>query len=62
MSRTLGDELGIKGVGDRFIEGGAGIVLDMPVDSSRELSSLSLETLSGDVVIGLMGLTIQRAE
>ncbi|MBJ2190490.1 MAG: DUF4450 domain-containing protein [Muribaculaceae bacterium] len=62
MSRTLGAELGIKGVGDRFIEGGAGIVLDMPVDSSRELSSLSLETLSGDVVIGLMGLTIQRAE
>ncbi len=62
MSRTLGDELGIKGVGDRFIEGGAGIVLDLPVDPSRELSSMTLETLSGDVVIGLMGLTIQRAE
>lgn len=60
MSRQLGDELGIKGVGDRFIEGGAGIVLDLPVDPSRELKSLTIETLSGDVVIGLMGLTIQR--
>ncbi|WP_300503092.1 DUF4450 domain-containing protein [uncultured Duncaniella sp.] len=60
MSRNLGDELGIKGVGDRFIEGGAGVVLDIPVDPSKELASLSLETLSGDVVIGLMGLTLQR--
>ncbi|MCM1076428.1 MAG: DUF4450 domain-containing protein [Bacteroides sp.] len=60
MSRTLGDELGIKGVADRFIDGGAGIVLDVPVDPSRELESLTLETLSGDVVIGLMGVTLQR--
>ena len=60
MSRNLGDELGIKGVADRYIEGGAGVVLDIPVDPSRELESLTLETLSGDVVIGLMGLTIQR--
>ena len=60
MSRNLGDELGIKGVADRYIEGGAGVVFDIPVDPSRELESLTLETLSGDVVIGLMGLTIQR--
>lgn len=60
MSRNLGDELGIKGAADRYIDGGAGIVLDIPVDPSRELASLSLETLSGDVVIGLMGLTVQR--
>lgn len=60
MSRTLGDELGIKGVSDRFIDGGAGIVLDVKTDPKRELESLTLETLSGDVVIGLMGLTLQR--
>lgn len=62
MSRYLGDELGIKGVADRFIEGGAGIVLDIPVDPRRKLESLTLETLSGDVVIGLMAMTIQRLE
>ena len=60
MSRTLGDELGIEGVADRYIDGGAGIVLDIPTDSERQLESLILETLSGDVVIGLMGVTIQR--
>ena len=62
MSRNLGDELGIKGVGDRFIDGGAGIVLDIPSDPQRQLESLTLETLSGDVVIGLMGLTLQRPQ
>ncbi|MCH5234702.1 MAG: DUF4450 domain-containing protein [Muribaculaceae bacterium] len=60
MSRYLGENLGIKGVADRFIEGGAGIVLDIPTDFSRQLESLTLETMSGDVVIGLMGITIQR--
>lgn len=60
MSRTLGDELGLRGAADRYIEGGAGIVLDIPADPVKELSSLTLETLSGDVVIGLMGLTYQR--
>lgn len=62
MSRYLGDELGITGVGDRFIKGGAGIVLDIPTDPLRQLESLTVETLSGDVVIGLMGLTIQKTE
>lgn len=60
MSRNLGDELGIKGVADRYIDGGAGIVLDIPTDPKRQLESLTLETLSGDVVIGLMGVTLQR--
>lgn len=61
MSRYIGDEIGIKGVADRFIEGGAGIVLDIPTDPERQLESLTLETLSGDVVIGIMGITLQRA-
>ncbi|MCM1356019.1 MAG: DUF4450 domain-containing protein [Staphylococcus sp.] len=59
-SRRLGDELGITGAGDRYIKGGAGIMLDIPADPERELSSLTIETLSGDVVIGLMGLSLQR--
>ncbi len=59
-SRTLGKELGLRGAADRYIDGGAGIILDIPLDPSRELSSLTLETLSGDVVIGIMGLTLQR--
>ena len=45
---------------DRYIKGGTGVALDIPTDPARELSSLTVETLSGDVVIGLMGLTYQR--
>lgn len=60
MSRELGKELDIKGVDGRRIEGGAAVVLDIPVDPERDLKSLGLETLSGDVVIGLMAITLQR--
>ena len=60
VSRHLGKELDIKGVDGRRIEAGASVLVDIPVNPERELKSLTLETLSGDVVIGLMGLTIQR--
>ena len=59
VSNDLGKDLGIKGVYGRSIEGGAGILLDMPLNPSKELSHLTLETLSNDVVIGLMGVTLQ---
>ena len=60
VSRDLGKELGITGVYGREIEGGAGVLLDMPLDPEKTLESLTLETLANDVVIGLMGVTLQR--
>ena len=39
---------------------GAGIILDMPLNKKKALSSMTLRTLSNDVVIGLMGVTLQR--
>ena len=59
VSRDLGKELNITGVYGREIEGGAGILLDIPLDHSKELKRLTLETLSNDVVIGIMGVTLQ---
>ena len=59
VSNDLGKDLGIKGVYGRSIEGGAGVLLDMLLNPSKELSHLTLETLSNDVVIGLMGVTLQ---
>lgn len=59
VSRDLGKELGIKGVYGREIEGGAGVLLNIPLDSTKELKELVLETLSNDVVIGVMGITLQ---
>ncbi|NLO71022.1 MAG: DUF4450 domain-containing protein [Porphyromonadaceae bacterium] len=60
ISNNLERDLKIKGVYGRSIEGGAGVLLDIPLDKSKELSHLTLETLSNDVVIGLMAVTLQR--
>lgn len=60
QSRRIGDLKGISGVEPRRISGGAGILLDLPVDAGRELESLTLTTLSNDVVIGLMSVTLQK--
>lgn len=53
-----GMELGV--VDGRTIPGGAGVLVDMPVDPTRQLVSLSLSAMSRDVVIGIMAITLQR--
>ena len=60
VSRSLGESLGLKGPADRYIPSGAGVLLNIPVDSTRCLESLRLETFSQDVVAGILGLTVQR--
>jgi hypothetical protein len=44
----------------KMIEGGAASLLDMPLRADKTLRSLSLEALAGDVVIGLMAVTLAR--
>jgi hypothetical protein len=51
--------LNIKGVYGREIPGGAAQILSMPLNPQKPLRSLTLRTLSNDVVIGLMALTLQ---
>jgi hypothetical protein len=48
-----------KGKG-RTVPGGAATVLDLPLDSSKELKSLTVRSIANEVVIGLMSLTLQR--
>lgn len=60
VSRDLGKELNIQGVYGRYIEDGAGVLLDIPLDKNKKLRQLTLSTLANDVVIGLMGITLQR--
>lgn len=60
LSRNLGKELGIKGVYGRPIDGGAGILVDIPLDGTKELKELRLEVLANEVVMGIMGVTLQR--
>lgn len=60
VSRNLGSELKIKGVYGREIKGGAAEILDLKLNPEKALQSITLCTLSNDVVIGLMSLTLQK--
>jgi hypothetical protein len=44
----------------RKVEGGAASLLDLPLDPDRELRSLTLRTLSNEVVVGLLAATLAR--
>ncbi|MBR1548957.1 MAG: DUF4450 domain-containing protein, partial [Prevotella sp.] len=59
VSRDLGAKLGIKGVEPRLIPGGAAQMLCMTLNPRKKLTAITLRTLSNDVVIGLMGITLQ---
>ncbi len=50
----------VSNVSDRRIDGGAGVILDVPLNKSKILKELKVETLANDVVIGLMGITLMR--
>ncbi|MDR3188453.1 MAG: DUF4450 domain-containing protein [Prevotellaceae bacterium] len=60
VSRNLAKDLKIDGVYGRAIDGGAGIILDLPLNGSKTLKTLRLETRANDVVVGLMALTVVR--
>lgn len=55
---TLPKYSSIKGFSNRAIEGGAATVLDMVLDPHKVLDHLQLETLTNDVVIGLMAVSV----
>ena len=42
------------------IDGGAASVLDLPLDPERNLKSITVETRTNDVVIGVMAVTLKR--
>ena len=54
-----GAEIGAKGADGGEIPGGAATMLCMPLNPKKKLQSLTLRTLSNDVVIGLMAVTLQ---
>jgi len=62
VSRDMEKEMKIKPdeVYGRSIDGGAGIILDLPLDKGKELHSLQLKSIANEVVIGLMGITLLR--
>ena len=60
VSRNLGSIVPLGGDYGRDIPGGAGQMLEMPLNPQKRLKSLTIRTLSNDVVIGLMAITLQE--
>ena len=59
VNRNMADVPGFKKAVAE-VDGGAAILLDMPLDAKKKLKRLILRTLSYEVVIGLMGITLQK--
>ena len=55
-----GGEMGPKGADGGEIAGGAAQMLCLKLDPRKKVTSLTLRTLSNDVVIGLMAVTLQK--
>ncbi|MBV5281244.1 MAG: DUF4450 domain-containing protein [Paludibacter sp.] len=60
VSNDLQKDLKIDGVYGRKIDGGAALLLDMPLDITKILRKISVQTVANDVIIGLMSVTLQR--
>ena len=54
-----GEDQGTK-ADQQIIDGGAATVLDLPLDGTKKLKSITLTTLANDVVIGLMSITLTQ--
>lgn len=60
FSRSNNNFTDIRGFTDRGIAGGAGFVADMPLDRKKTLQSIQLKTMAGEVVAGIMAITLLR--
>lgn len=60
VARDLSKVIKGEALDDRLIDGGGAIILDLPLDKNKELKTLTLTTTANDVVIGLMGVTLDR--
>ncbi|MDQ6471678.1 DUF4450 domain-containing protein [Flavobacterium sp. LHD-80] len=60
ISRDFKEFAIIKGFTNYGVDGGAGTILDLPLDKNKTLKSLTLKTVANDVVIGLMSVTLIR--
>ncbi|WP_026712720.1 DUF4450 domain-containing protein [Flavobacterium daejeonense] len=60
ITRDFNDFKTIKGFSDFGVEGGAGTILDIPLDKNKKLKSLEIKAVANEVLIGIMSLTLKR--
>ena len=59
VSRNLSKAMGIKGTNDLLIPGGAAQMLCMSLNREKKVVALDIIPQSNNVIVGLMGLTLQ---
>ncbi len=62
VARDLEKEIKGEALDARLIDGGGAIILDLPLDMNKELKSLTIISKANEVVIGLMGITLERSK
>jgi hypothetical protein len=60
ISNNFKSYTGIKGLSNLAIDGGAATFLQLPLQKNKKLQSVSLTTLTNEVVVGLMAATLIR--
>ena len=60
ITRNFDDYTDIQGFTQYGIDGGAGTLLDLPLNAKKTLQRIHIESITNDVIIGLMSLTLQR--
>lgn len=60
ITRDFKDFKSIKGFSDFGIEGGAGTIIDLPLNKNKILKSLEVKAIANEVVIGIMSITLNR--
>ena len=60
IKRDFKDYINIHGFTNYGIDGGAGTILDLPLNPQKTLEKLTLEAQANDVIIGLMSITLLK--
>ena len=60
ITRDFKDFKSIKGFSDFGVEGGAGTIIDIPLNKNKKLKNIEIKAIANEVIIGIMSLTLNR--
>ncbi|MGM8361552.1 DUF4450 domain-containing protein [Flavobacterium sp. ARAG 55.4] len=60
ITRDFTDFKSIKGFSDFGVEGGAGTIIDIPLNKNKTLKNIEIKAIANEVIIGIMSLTLNR--
>ena len=60
ITRDFKNFKSIKGFSDFGVEGGAGTIIDIPLNKNKNLDNIEIKAVANEVLIGIMSLTLNR--